>query len=50
MKTRTPEIWLIKSDKAANTYMDEVYKESAFTGCHKGYTMVPQKNPSLLWT
>ncbi|MDO7908900.1 helix-turn-helix domain-containing protein [Paenibacillus sp. JX-17] len=43
MKTRTTDFWLIKSNKAANAYMDEVAKESNFTEQHKGYTIVPQK-------
>lgn len=43
MKTRTPDFWLIKNGEAANVYMNVVAKESNFTGCHKGYTIVPQK-------
>jgi hypothetical protein len=43
MKTRTPDFWLIKNNKAANAYMDEVSKESNFTGYHKGYTILPHK-------
>ncbi|MEC0248176.1 helix-turn-helix domain-containing protein [Paenibacillus chitinolyticus] len=43
MKTRMSDFWLIKSNQAANVYMDEVAKESNFTGCHKGYTIVPHK-------
>lgn len=37
------DLWLIKSNKAANTYMDEVSQESQFTSQHKGFTKVPHK-------
>lgn len=37
------ELWLIKSNRAANTYMDEVSQESQFTSQHKGFTKVPYK-------
>ncbi|TLS50079.1 helix-turn-helix domain-containing protein [Paenibacillus antri] len=37
------ELWLIKSNRAANTYMDEVSQESQFTSQHKGFTKVPHK-------
>lgn len=43
MRSRTPDFWLIKSNQAANAYMDEVAKESNFTGHHKGYTILPHK-------
>ncbi|MFF2909427.1 hypothetical protein [Paenibacillus sp. NPDC057934] len=43
MKTRRNDFWLTKSNKAANSYMDEVAKESSFTGQHKGYTILPHK-------
>jgi len=43
MKTRFDDFWLIKSNKAANAYMDEVAKESNFAGHHKGYTILPHK-------
>lgn len=35
--------WLVKNNKSANVYMDEVAKESEFTEYHKGYTIVPHK-------
>lgn len=35
--------WLIKNNKAANTYMDEVSQESQFTAHHKGFIKVPVK-------
>jgi DNA-binding transcriptional regulator GbsR (MarR family) len=35
--------WLIKNNKAANAYMDEVSQESQFTSHHKGYVKVPIK-------
>lgn len=37
------DFWLIKNNKAANTYMDEVSQESQFTSHHKGYVKVPIK-------
>ncbi|QJC52574.1 helix-turn-helix domain-containing protein [Paenibacillus albicereus] len=43
MKMKFNDFWLIKNNTAANTYMDEVAKESNFTGCHKGYTILPHK-------
>jgi len=35
--------WLIKNNKAVNTYMDEVSQESQFTSHHKGFIKVPVK-------
>jgi AraC-like DNA-binding protein len=35
--------WLIKNNKAANTYMDEVSQEIQFTSHHKGFIKVPVK-------
>ncbi|GFN34140.1 helix-turn-helix domain-containing protein [Paenibacillus xylaniclasticus] len=43
MKAKYNDFWLTKNNKAANTYMDEVAKESNFTGHHKGYTILPHK-------
>ncbi|WP_340395319.1 helix-turn-helix domain-containing protein [Paenibacillus sp. FSL E2-0177] len=43
MKTKYNDFWLTKNNKAANAYMDEVAKESNFTGHHKGYTILPHK-------
>lgn len=43
LRTRFDDFLLIKSSKAANAYMDEVAKESNFTGHHKGYTILPHK-------
>jgi len=43
MKTKYNDLWLTKNNKAANTYMDQVAKESNFTGHHKGYTILPHK-------
>ncbi|MNO80691.1 hypothetical protein D3C76_719050 [compost metagenome] len=43
MNTKYNDFWLNKSNKTANTYMDEVAKESNFTGHHKGYTILPYK-------
>lgn len=43
MKTKYNDFWLTKNNRAANAYMDEVAKESNFTGHHKGYTILPHK-------
>ncbi len=43
MKTKYNDFWLTKNNKAANAYMDEVAKESKFTGHRKGYTILPHK-------
>ncbi|MEC0226305.1 hypothetical protein [Paenibacillus alba] len=43
MKTKYNDFWLTKNNKAANAYLDEVAKESNFTGHHKGYTILPHK-------
>ncbi|MBJ6363968.1 hypothetical protein ACFOQM_22325 [Paenibacillus sp. GCM10012307] len=43
MKTKYNDFWLTKNTKPANAYMDEVAKESNFTGQHKGYTILPHK-------
>lgn len=43
MKTKYNDFWLTKNNKAANAFMDEVAKESNFTGHHKGYTILPHK-------
>jgi predicted transcriptional regulator len=37
------DFFLIQNRKAANMYMDEIAKESNFTGHHKGYTILPHK-------
>ncbi len=33
------DLWLKKSDQAANTYMDEVSRANQFTSYHNGYTV-----------
>jgi predicted transcriptional regulator len=43
MKTKMKDFFVIQNRKAANAYMDEVAKESRFTGHHKGYTILPHK-------
>ncbi|MGN8227885.1 helix-turn-helix domain-containing protein [Paenibacillus polymyxa] len=43
MKTKYNDFWFVKNNKAANAYMDDVAKESNFTGHHKGYTILPHK-------
>ncbi|ULO07115.1 hypothetical protein H1230_29955 [Paenibacillus sp. 19GGS1-52] len=43
MKTKYNDFWLTKNNKAANAYIDEVAKESNFTGHHKEYTILPHK-------
>ncbi|MBJ6362778.1 helix-turn-helix domain-containing protein [Paenibacillus sp. GCM10012307] len=43
MKTKYNDFWMTKNTKPANAYMDEVAKESNFTGQHKGYIILPHK-------
>ncbi|MET3210175.1 UNVERIFIED_CONTAM: hypothetical protein ABIC26_003123 [Paenibacillus sp. PvR008] len=43
MKSKYNDFWFVKNNKAANAYMDEVAKESNFTGHHKGVTLTGKR-------